>query len=93
MSDRTEPGAPLPRARISCVPTPVQERGPFAATPPTRYRPLGGYAILTGTFAAAATAFSAWYARSDRKAPQRVSTGDIALVAVTTHKASRLLGD
>ncbi|MEA2140526.1 MAG: hypothetical protein QOC91_625 [Solirubrobacteraceae bacterium] len=53
--------------------------------------PLGGYATLMGLFAAIATAFSVWVHRSGRELPERVSPGDLALMTVATHKASRLL--
>jgi hypothetical protein len=53
--------------------------------------PLGGYATLMALFASIATAFSVWMHRSGRELPERVSPGDLALMTVATHKASRLL--
>jgi hypothetical protein len=47
--------------------------------------------VLTGAFLSAAGAFAAWLARSGRKLPERVAPGDLALLALATHKASRLL--
>jgi hypothetical protein len=54
-------------------------------------RPLGGYAVLIGAFAGAAAAFSAWFRGSGRELPDRMDPGDLALVTVATHKASRLI--
>jgi hypothetical protein len=59
--------------------------------PSASERPLGGYAVLTGTFLSACGAFAAWLARSGRELPERVPASDLALLSVATHKASRLL--
>jgi hypothetical protein len=64
---------------------------PSLEQPSAPERPLGGYAVLTGTFLSAAGAFAAWLARSGRELPERVPAADIALLGVATHKASRLL--
>lgn len=56
-----------------------------------RERPVGGYAILLGVFAGLAGGFAAWLSRSGRELPERVAPGDLALVTVATHKASRLV--
>jgi hypothetical protein len=53
-------------------------------------RPLRGYAVALGAFAAAAGAV-AGLARLTGRALPRVSAGDVALLAVSTHKVSRLL--
>src|SRR3954451_10812010 len=58
---------------------------------PGQERPLGGYGVLMGAFAAAAAGFGAWLRRSDRELPERVEPGDLVLVTVATHKASRLI--
>ena len=54
-------------------------------------RPLGSYGVLIGTYAGAAAAFALWLERSGRPVSERVRPGDLALVAVATHKAARLL--
>jgi hypothetical protein len=69
----------------------IQDAGPFAGHSPGQERPLGGYAVLMGAFTAAAGAFAAWLARSDRPVPERIDGRDLALIAVATHKASRML--
>src|SRR5215204_6283065 len=69
----------------------VQDVPPFVGHSPNQERPLGGYAALMAAFAAAAAAFSAWVTRSGRELPERPSPGDLALLTVATHKASRLL--
>jgi hypothetical protein len=52
---------------------------------------LGGYAVLTVTLAAAAGGFAAWLRSSERELPEQVPAGDLALMTVATHKASRLI--
>jgi hypothetical protein len=54
-------------------------------------RPLGGYAVLSGTFASLVAAFGTWFRRSGRELPERVALGDLALMTVATHKLSRLI--
>jgi hypothetical protein len=69
----------------------IHELGPTTQHSPEVERPLGGYAVLTATFATLAAAFSAWVHRSGRELPERIAPGDLALVTVATHKASRLI--
>ena len=69
----------------------MEDLRPLAGHSPERERPLGGYAVLMGLFATAAAGFSAWFRRSGRELPDRMSPGDLALVTVATHKASRLI--
>jgi hypothetical protein len=71
--------------------TRVQDVEPFAGYSPGQERPLGGYALLMGAFAGAAGAFAAWLRSSGRDLPERVPSGDFALMTVATHKASRLI--
>jgi hypothetical protein len=71
--------------------TRVQDVGSFAGHSPTRERPLGGYGVLMGSFAAVAGGFGAVLKRSGRELPERMEAGDLVLVAVATHKASRLI--
>jgi Protein of unknown function (DUF1360) len=54
-------------------------------------RPLRGYAALVATFAASVGGFTAWMRASDRELPERIGAGDLALMTLATHKASRLL--
>jgi hypothetical protein len=54
-------------------------------------RPLGGYAALLGVFLGCAGGFSAWLRGSGRELPERVPAGDLAMMTVATHKASRLV--
>jgi hypothetical protein len=71
--------------------TRVQDAPPFAGHSPEQERPLGGYAVLMGTVAASAGAFSTWFVRSGHELPEHVPASDLALVAVATHKVSRLV--
>ncbi|TMM16540.1 MAG: DUF1360 domain-containing protein [Actinobacteria bacterium] len=54
-------------------------------------RPLGGYAGLTGLFAALSIGFTAWLRRSGRRLPDRIAAEDLALITVATHKLARLI--
>ena len=56
-----------------------------------RERPLAGYSVLTGFFAAWAGGFALWMRRSRRSLPERVSAGDLVLLTLATHKLSRLI--
>jgi hypothetical protein len=69
----------------------LQDAGPFEGHPPEQARPLGGYGLLAGSFAASAGVFAGWLARSGRDVPERMEARDLALVALATHKAARLL--
>jgi hypothetical protein len=69
----------------------VQDLPPFAGHSPDQERPLGGYAVLTGTFGAVSGAFALWLRASGREIPARMDVRDLALVSVATHKTSRLL--
>ena len=69
----------------------LQDRPPFAGHSPGQERPLGGYAVLTGTFAAICGAFLGWLRVSGRELPETIETRDLALISVATHKSSRLL--
>ena len=64
---------------------------PLAGHSPERPRPLGGYAVLMGTFTALAVAFGAWFHRSGRQLPDSISARDLALLTVASHKTSRLI--
>jgi hypothetical protein len=57
-----------------------------------RYRgPLGAYAAIASTYAAAGITFVAAAERTGHRIPERVPVGDLALLGVATHKLSRLL--
>jgi hypothetical protein len=71
--------------------TRLQDAPPFAGHSPEQERPLGGYAVLMGTFGALAVGFAAWFRRSGRPLPERVDVRDLALGIVATQKASRLV--
>jgi hypothetical protein len=59
--------------------------------PPGEHRPLAGYGVLTGGFAVAFTGALVAATRAGRPLPERLSPQDIVLMAVATHKVSRLL--
>jgi hypothetical protein len=58
---------------------------------PGRERPLGSYAALMGAFSTLATAFAAWFRRSERELPERIDPRDAVLLTVASHKAARLI--
>ncbi len=69
----------------------VQDIPPFTGHAPDQERPLGGYAVLMGSFAGLLAGFVAWLRASDRELPERVETRDLVLIAIATHKTSRLI--
>lgn len=69
----------------------VQDLGPFVGHSPEQERALGGYAALTGLFSTLAVGFAAWFRTSGRELPERMAPGDLALVAVATHKSTRVI--
>jgi hypothetical protein len=69
----------------------LHEAGPIAGHSPDQERPLGAYAVLMATYLAGVAGFSAWLRASGREVPDRVPPADAVLVAVATHKASRLI--
>lgn len=54
-------------------------------------RPLGSFLVLMATYGAAVTGASALVRASGRRLPERIAWPDLALVAVATHRLSRLL--
>jgi hypothetical protein len=58
--------------------------------PPGEYRPIGGYAVLAGVFGAGLGGALLAARRSGRELPD-LSTRDLVLTGVATHKLSRLL--
>ncbi len=71
--------------------TTLQDLPPFAGHSPGQARPLGGYALLMGSFSALCGGFGLWLRQSGRQLPERVDVGDLALVGVATFKASRII--
>lgn len=69
----------------------LQPPNPFAGHSPRQERPLGGYAVLMGAFTALAVGFGVWFRSSGRELPDSISAPDLALVAVASHKTSRLI--
>jgi hypothetical protein len=69
----------------------VEDVEPFAGESPEQERPLGGYAITMSAYAGAVVGFGAWMRASGRRLPERVAPGDLALMTLATHKASRLI--
>lgn len=72
-------------------PSETSENRPVAGYSPDGEKPLGGYFALIATFVGLASAFCVWLRRSGRELPERIAPGDLALITVATHKASRLI--
>ncbi|NJQ00392.1 DUF1360 domain-containing protein [Streptomyces zingiberis] len=53
--------------------------------------PLGGYAVLSGTFATGLGLFTLAMRRSDRRLPESVPPWDVLVLGAATYKASRLI--
>jgi hypothetical protein len=58
---------------------------------PDQERPLGGYAVLMGTFTVLAAAFGTWFRASGRELPESIAAPDFALLTVASHKAARMI--
>ena len=71
--------------------TALQDVPPFAGHSPDQERPLGSYALLLGSFGAACGGFALALRRSGKDLPERVESRDLALVAVASFKASRII--
>lgn len=54
-------------------------------------RPLKGYAVVMATYLAAAGTVAGFARLTGRRLPERPQAADVALLAVATHKLSRLL--
>lgn len=54
-------------------------------------RPLVGYGLLMSIFGGLVATFSIWLRRTARRLPERIGPGDLAVLTVATHKASRLV--
>src|SRR5215217_394604 len=57
----------------------------------SEHRPIAGYALLTGTFAAVMGGSLLAARRSGRPLPERLSVSDVVLAGIATHKLSRLI--
>jgi hypothetical protein len=55
------------------------------------HRPLGGYAVLSGTFAIAFAGALLAAGRAGRELPERWGAGDLVMAGIATHKVSRLI--
>ena len=71
--------------------TALQDFPPFAGHSPEQERPLGSYAALLGSFSVICGGFAVWLRRSGTDLPERVESGDLALIAVASFKASRII--
>lgn len=65
-----------------------QRRGIFADYSPEQPMPLGGYLALLATWTAGAVAF---IGTRRHELPRRIAWGDFALLAIATHKLSRIV--
>src|SRR3954447_21171136 len=66
-------------------------RGQHAAYAHGEERPLGSYGLLVSTYAAAVGGLSLLVRQRRRPLPERVGAADLALIAVATHKLSRMI--
>ncbi|TDC64562.1 DUF1360 domain-containing protein [Micromonospora sp. KC207] len=58
---------------------------------PHEHRPLGGYLAAMGTYAGVTATITGLVRVTGRPVPERPATADVVLLAVATHKLSRLL--
>lgn len=69
----------------------LQDLPPFRGHSPDQERALGGYAALMGVFGALCAGFAAFVRVTGRPLSDRPGAGDVVLVTLATHKASRLI--
>jgi hypothetical protein len=62
-----------------------------SAYAPNEETPIKSYAALMATFSALTGGFAYWFRSSGRRLPDRIDAGDLVLVTVASHKASRLI--
>jgi hypothetical protein len=60
-------------------------------SPADDQHPVKSYAVLIVVFSVLAAAFARWFKLSGRRLPDRIDAGDLLLVTVASHKASRLI--
>jgi hypothetical protein len=58
---------------------------------PHEHRPLDGYLVAMGAFGALGVSLAAAARLLGRPAPERLSSADVVLVSIATHKLSRLV--
>ena len=68
-----------------------QLREVYSGYSPGEDRPTGSYVVLMAVFTALAAAFARWFRFSGRQLPDHIDAGDLALLTVASHKASRLI--
>jgi Protein of unknown function (DUF1360) len=69
----------------------THEKELFAGYAPERESRVRSYAVLMSVFSGLAGAFATWFRRSGRELPDRIDVGDLALITVASHKASRMI--
>src|SRR3954471_14273828 len=79
------------RGSAALMDTALKDAGPFAGHAPDQERPLGGYALLTGTYLTLTGSFAAWVHHARKPVADRVEGKDIVLTAIATHKLARLI--
>jgi hypothetical protein len=68
-----------------------QLRTVYSDYSPGEARPTGSYVVLMAAFSILSASFARWFRVSGRQLPDRIDARDLALLAVASHKASRLI--
>jgi hypothetical protein len=68
-----------------------QLRTVYSGYSPGEDRPTGSYVVLMAAFSILSASFARWFRASGRQLPDRIDAGDLALLTVASHKASRLI--
>jgi hypothetical protein len=63
----------------------------YSGYAPGEERPTGSYVVLMSAFSILSASFARWFRASGRHLPDRIDPGDLALLTVASHKASRLI--
>jgi hypothetical protein len=68
-----------------------QLRAVYSGYSPGEDRPTGSHVVLMATFSILSAWFARWFRSSGRQLPDRIDAGDLALLTLASHKASRLI--
>ena len=91
MNTRTSPPAPLATADHAAARVRHAVEAEAQAYANGADRPLEGYALLLTVYATAVASLAGLVRRRGTRLPDRPSAADLALIAVATHKISRMM--
>lgn len=76
---------------MSTLESEVMNRASSDGYAPGQEKPLASYGVLMSVFSGLAGGFALWFRRSGRELPDRIDSGDLALLTLASHKSARLI--